>query len=166
MALTNKLTNIANAIREKTGNSDLLTLDEMASAISSIESGGSGDVTLGGNIIEFGQFTPTTPGSTSVEHYTKETNTNLKCVMIWLNDTSVISEKYSATTIMTYSGKFSGITGSIVGYVSNGSYYAQVKTVFGVQINFNLSNRVTFTVESHANWQVQPETYNYMIVYS
>ena len=42
MALTDKLTNIANAIREKTGGSDLLTLDEMANAISSIESGGSG----------------------------------------------------------------------------------------------------------------------------
>lgn len=42
MALTDKLTSIANAIREKTGNSDLLTLDEMASAISNIETGGSG----------------------------------------------------------------------------------------------------------------------------
>jgi len=41
MALTDKLTNIADAIRAKTGESDLLTLDEMPDAIASITSGGS-----------------------------------------------------------------------------------------------------------------------------
>lgn len=44
MALTNKLTAIANAIREKTGTEDTLTLDEMATAISGITVGeGGGD---------------------------------------------------------------------------------------------------------------------------
>lgn len=40
MALTNKLTAIANAIREKTGTTNTLTLDEMPTAISNISSGG------------------------------------------------------------------------------------------------------------------------------
>jgi len=40
MALTDKLTDIADAIRAKTGESDLLTLDEMPSAIASISGGG------------------------------------------------------------------------------------------------------------------------------
>ena len=40
MALTNKLTAIANAIREKTGTTNKLTLDEMPTAISNISSGG------------------------------------------------------------------------------------------------------------------------------
>lgn len=40
MALTDKLTAIANAIREKTGGTDTLTLDEMATSISSIQTGG------------------------------------------------------------------------------------------------------------------------------
>ena len=40
MALTNKLTAIANAIREKTGSTNKLTLDEMPTAISNISSGG------------------------------------------------------------------------------------------------------------------------------
>lgn len=39
MALTDKLTNIAEAIRGKTGGTDLLTLDEMATAIASIQTG-------------------------------------------------------------------------------------------------------------------------------
>lgn len=43
MALTEKLTNIADAIREKTGKEDLLTLEAMAAEISGIETGGGGD---------------------------------------------------------------------------------------------------------------------------
>lgn len=42
MALISKLENIANEIRNKTGKSDLLTLDEMASEIAAIEVGGGG----------------------------------------------------------------------------------------------------------------------------
>ena len=40
MALTDKLTAIADAIRTKTGSTDLLTLDGMAEAIAGIPSGG------------------------------------------------------------------------------------------------------------------------------
>lgn len=40
MALTDKLTAIGNAIREKTGGTDLLTLDQMATEISNIQGGG------------------------------------------------------------------------------------------------------------------------------
>ena len=40
MALIDKLTNIADAIREKTGGTDPLTLDAMAEAIAAIEAGG------------------------------------------------------------------------------------------------------------------------------
>ena len=39
MALTDKLTAIAEAIRGKTGGTDLLTLDQMATAIASIQTG-------------------------------------------------------------------------------------------------------------------------------
>ena len=47
MALTDKLTAIGSAIRDKTGSTDLLTLDEMPTAISNIQtgSGGTGNVT-------------------------------------------------------------------------------------------------------------------------
>ena len=42
MALTNKLSAIGNAIREKTGGTGLLTLDQMATEISNISSSGGG----------------------------------------------------------------------------------------------------------------------------
>lgn len=42
MALIDKLTNIANAIRGKTGGTDPLTLDSMVEAIAAIETGGGG----------------------------------------------------------------------------------------------------------------------------
>lgn len=43
MALTDKLTNIGNAIREKTGKSELIPLDNMPDEIRSISGGGGGD---------------------------------------------------------------------------------------------------------------------------
>lgn len=45
MALTNKLSAIGDAIRAKTGGTELLTLDEMPVAINSIEAGGGGGLT-------------------------------------------------------------------------------------------------------------------------
>lgn len=47
MALTDKLTAIANAIRTKTGGTDFLTLDQMASEIDNIQSGGVVPDTMG-----------------------------------------------------------------------------------------------------------------------
>lgn len=44
MALTNKLTAIADAIREKTGTTEPMTLDSMATAISGITGGGGGEL--------------------------------------------------------------------------------------------------------------------------
>ena len=60
MALTDKLTSIADAIRSKTGNTALLTLDEMPQVIQSIQTGGGGssetssaDSILDGTIVNF-----------------------------------------------------------------------------------------------------------------
>ena len=55
MALTNKLTAIADAIRGKTGGTEAMTLDQMATAINGIETGGSS----GGSAFYSGSFTPT-----------------------------------------------------------------------------------------------------------
>jgi hypothetical protein len=52
MALTEKLTSIADAIRTKTGSADKLTLDGMATAIAGIQTGG-------GSAMYSGSFTPT-----------------------------------------------------------------------------------------------------------
>lgn len=58
MALTDKLTAIGNAIREKTGGTDLLTLDQMPAEIASISTGGGGieiePIVLTGDCSHFG----------------------------------------------------------------------------------------------------------------
>ena len=54
MALTDKLTNIADAIRGKTGGTEKLTLDGMATAISGIATGGGG--TGDGLAYDMGEF--------------------------------------------------------------------------------------------------------------
>lgn len=46
MALTDKLTAIGNAIREKTGKSDMMTMDEMVTEIGGITTGGGNDETV------------------------------------------------------------------------------------------------------------------------
>ena len=50
MAITNKLTAIADAIRSKTGKTDTMTLEQMATEISNISvgggTGGTGDTTM------------------------------------------------------------------------------------------------------------------------
>lgn len=52
MALTDKLTNIAEAIRGKTGKTEEMTLDQMASEIAGIETGGGGDTTQEDGLVE------------------------------------------------------------------------------------------------------------------
>jgi surface protein len=61
MALTNKLSAIGDAIREKTGTIDLLKLDEMPTAIANIESGGGKFAPryLYGGMISFQNYTGT-----------------------------------------------------------------------------------------------------------
>ena len=71
MALTDKLSAIGNAIRGKTGDSSLLSLDDMATAITDIQAAGTETGTLDGYNISItarsghtGEFTMTIPSST------------------------------------------------------------------------------------------------------
>lgn len=61
------MTNIADAIRDKTGETGLLTLDAMAAAIAAIEAGGGdgdGGATLAGYDVACGSFIPATDTNT------------------------------------------------------------------------------------------------------
>ena len=63
MALISKLTAIGDAIRAKTGSSEKLSLDGMASAIASISTGGSGEFFIQsfnqptGKVLDFSGYT-------------------------------------------------------------------------------------------------------------
>ena len=58
MALTDKLTNIADTIRSKTGGTDLLTLDQMVTEIENLQIG------IGDYKVEFGSFSPASDSGT------------------------------------------------------------------------------------------------------
>lgn len=66
MALIEKLENIGNAIRNKTGKTDLLTLDEMVTEIGNIETGGGS----GGDVSEYfnTEITTNTTGAQGILH--------------------------------------------------------------------------------------------------
>ena len=88
MALIDKLTDIANAIRSKTGSSNSLTLDAMPAAINSIktgEGGGTTDNSLLYSILD-GSVTNVTAndlsGITSLKQYTFYNCANLKTVTL------------------------------------------------------------------------------------
>lgn len=96
MALTDKLTAIANAIRGKTGGTKKLTLDEMVAAINSISGGGSS-----GPVI---QYTPSVSRITNKTAYTavgaaitvKESG-NYKCY--WMHYSAAASTSYYLTRL-------------------------------------------------------------------
>lgn len=73
------LKQIADAIREKTGSTDGLTLDDMAEAIAAIEAGGADVSQFGFTKAVFG----TTVGSQSFVHNLGETP---RCVLFWSDD--------------------------------------------------------------------------------
>lgn len=89
MALTDKLTAIADAIRAKAGTSDAMTLAGMAEAIAAISAGG------GGATIDSGTYTPAE--KTSVLYVKsdvlEEKKTNPSYFMFWKN----LSNTYSST---------------------------------------------------------------------
>lgn len=65
MALTDKLTAIADAVRAKTGGTELLTLDEIAAAISGISGGGGLPSAVA--TVTYGEYIPTVDTNTMPE---------------------------------------------------------------------------------------------------
>lgn len=153
------MTAIADAIRSKLESTETMKVTDMPSLIESIETGG-GTPTIGNRKIEVGQFTPESAGSYNVPIGVKE---GIVYAHIWLSDISVIS-KYADSTIMVSSERFefTGGTNAMVRYRSSGTDSVVLKTVFGI---IGDAGGGFLRIESHANWTLQPEIYNYMIVY-
>ncbi len=94
MALIDKLTAIADAIRAKTGGTDTLTLDDMATEIAGIETGGGVDTSMQDIIIS----------GTTIEYYRNDRVTNVirwpsANTLVFLNQSSQIANnQYSYTS--------------------------------------------------------------------
>lgn len=162
MALIDKLIAIADAIREKTGGTDSLTLEQMVEEIKGIENGGDGgnsgsDIIIGNYKLMYGQVTPTVTGGFTV---TYPFSGILVYASVWIANPSVVTEKYGSANIMLES--HSALVGKMreIHYSTNETALTVVKSVYGIRLN----DKTSFTYDSHGNWPAQPETYNWIAV--
>ena len=92
MALTDKLTNIADAIREKTGSTRTMNLEEMAAAIAGITGGGGAGLTY-----DMGEFVLDADTkalkSPSIPHNLGEVP---EFILVWTDDFAELSEENPA----------------------------------------------------------------------
>lgn len=163
------LTDIANAIREKTGSTEAMTVSQMASLISGIETGG-GTPTIGGHKVIFGQFTPA-DGATN---YILETGitfavayNRLLYVVCWLDDMSVVSNYTNSNIVISIAKQTTNgpdnYTRSFIGYYTGTSAKCEIKTEYGISTSESGLGRINFN--TYSLWSLRPELYNYMIVY-
>lgn len=150
---------IADAIRNKTASTSTMKITEMPSLISSIAS--TSDVVIGDKKVFLGEFTPTSAGGEYGVKTGLPSNSSIYLIAFWIKDISVIS-KYANDTIMVNSIKFSSQYSTLSYITKSGELNSQVKSQFGIVFR----ELFTFLVASHDNWKIQPETYQYIIVYS
>lgn len=100
MALIDKLTAIADAIRGKTGGTALLTLDDMAAAIAGISSGGGGGSGLAYDMGEFVPEADTTAGAnTYISHNLGE---KPGFILVWTDDYVGVTNPYDNITALGF----------------------------------------------------------------
>lgn len=158
------MTAIADAIRSKLESTETMKVKDMPSLIESIETGGT--QTLGDFKVALGQFVPTNPDSAN--YISIPDASSIRFAIVWLNDLSILAN-YSDDTIMVASSRFMSnasmgwtATSSVLHYYSKGTEAKELKSVFGVQ---DTSTQKQIQIIGHANWKMQPETYNYMAIY-
>lgn len=99
MALIDKLTAIADAIRGKTGGTALLTLDDMAAAIAGIPSGGGGGSGLAYDMGEFVPEADTLGFGTQISHNFGE---KPGFVLVWTDDYVGVTNPYDNVTALGF----------------------------------------------------------------
>ena len=111
MALTDKLTAIANAIRAKTGGTDSLTLDQMASEIDNIQSGGATEPYIeevydsNGNLIDVNMH-----GYTKIRNYAFYSCSRLALTSLPSGLTSIGSNAFYSCSRLALTSLPSGLT--------------------------------------------------------
>lgn len=158
---------IADAIREKSGLTDGMTVAEMAALISAIETGG-GEVTVGSHKVLMGQATPNASGLLSADLGVKIYNVH--SILIWLDDTSVVSNYTTTAAVLSYTMNLYAKGNTHIDLVLNGTRKSFNKSTYAIELSGYLSKGTlhaeSLTNSAYAEWWVLiPETYNYMIVY-
>ena len=191
MALTDKLTNIADAIRGKTGKTEELTLDQMATEIAGIETGGGGgigavkfiDVDITVEASTTTAVTYTVDGlefMTSIENPTKWTSFSNDDVYIAFITPKEITGTPTTTTNIYNCSMCTGAGNSNYASLSNQMSYGtgngistQAYGIYNLTLNCtNIVNgkptgNLTVSVRSHSSngYEVVAGTYNIQVWY-
>ena len=111
MALTDKLTAIANAIRAKGGTSGKMTLAEMPSKIAAIQGGGATEPYVEETYSDGVLISATLHGHTAVRDYAFLNCNNLMSVSLPSGVTSIGTEAFAGCTILTLTSLPSSVEG-------------------------------------------------------
>ena len=151
MALTNKLTAIANAIRAKTGGTKAMTLDEMVTAINSI-SGGGGGLPAGIAAIAFGEYAVASDFTTTRQTVTHNLGVVPDFVLFYY-DGGNIATSYS----MLFALRSTKLAYRSSAYNAYNAYHANTTSTVSVAGSNSTSAGVssltatTFQIASHSN---------------
>jgi len=182
VSVTPSVTNVAGYIAggTKTGTAVTVSASELVSGSETKTSNGTYDVTNLASLIVnvaastptlstyhvcMGQYTPSSSGNFTIDVNVGETISSVKWGVIWLNDNSVVSN-YSSSSIMLMS--FSPVAGgySTIDTMNGTNHQAQSKTAYGLEIKKQSAQVFRFNYRSYSQWMGQPETYNYIGIYS
>ena len=115
MALTDKLTAIADAIRAKTGDSATMTLEQMVTAISNIESGGG--LPTGISEIAYGESTLTSDQTSGIYGISHGMSATPNFVFVMVKTDTVVN---GMITHIAVTRRGNAVTGGIRYYNSSG----------------------------------------------
>ena len=111
MALTDKLTAIANAIRAKDGTSGKMTLAEMPSKIAAIQAGGATEPYVEETYSDGVLISATLHGHTAVRDYAFQNCNNLRSVSLPSSITKIGMDAFSGCTVLTLTSLPSSVEG-------------------------------------------------------
>ena len=159
MALTDKLTNIADAIRGKTGDTEAMTLDQMAEAIAGIQSGGGSGARITGS------FTAT------YSYYNLTHNCgfeNYLCIVQAAPESVETIQASKSTMNMVNSAYFYGDLFAFSFGDYNSDIHNRVAHNYwhGTQggLHFNVYGGTNKAESINVNYTVVGATYNYLII--
>lgn len=164
MALTDKLTNIANAIRTKTGKSAKLTLDQMVTEIASI-SGGGGGLPTGISKFDFGTFTVNSAFTTTRQTYNHNLGVTPDLMIVWTPSNIATTYSMLAAIRGTQFGWRSSSYNNHMAYHGNST--TSVTWTNSSSTTYGISNMTTTTFQlasSSTSYYWRAGTYNYIAI--
>lgn len=164
MSLTDRLKALVTYSNEKTGKSDATLSDAVKHLAEGY--GGGGDITLGSHKVLFGQFTPTA-GSSYYSGWIKIPYTKWLFATFWLDDFSVADTYKAAGQPILLEGHTFGsnqFSRELRYRDRSGNMRFIEISYYGITVA-RIGPGIRVEIYQNADWPLQAELYNYMVIY-